>query len=63
MSILQDIENQRNQQGVEKVKGAKIGGKGSRELRNLISNINYDGGSARKRVTTRDNGLVCYPCS
>uniref|UniRef100_A0A2N9GX79 Reverse transcriptase domain-containing protein n=1 Tax=Fagus sylvatica TaxID=28930 RepID=A0A2N9GX79_FAGSY len=56
MSILQDIENRRNQQGVEKVKGAKTGGKGSRELRNLISNINYDGGSARKRGTTRDKG-------
>ena len=63
MSILQDIENRRNQQGVEKVKGAKTGGKGSRELRNLISKINYDGGSARKRGTTRDKGLVCYPCS
>ncbi len=63
MSILQDIKNRRNQQGAGKVKGAKTGGKGSRELRNLISNINYDGGSARKRGTTSDKGLMCYPCS
>ena len=63
LSILQDIEQRRNNQGVEKVKGVKSGGKGSRELRNLISNINYDVGSAKKRGTTRDKGLICSPCN
>jgi hypothetical protein len=63
MSMLQEIENRRNPQGVEKKLGVKPGGKGSRELRNLISNINYDVGSAKKRGNTRDKGLVCYPCS
>uniref|UniRef100_A0A2N9H2I2 Endonuclease/exonuclease/phosphatase domain-containing protein n=1 Tax=Fagus sylvatica TaxID=28930 RepID=A0A2N9H2I2_FAGSY len=57
LSILQDIEQRRNNQGVEKVKGVKSGGKGSRELHNLISNINYDVGLAKKRGTTRDKGL------
>ena len=63
MSMLQEIENRRNPQEVEKKLGVKSGGKGCRELRNLISNINYDGGSAKKRGNTRDKGLVCYPCS
>ncbi len=63
LSILQDIEQRRNNQGVEKVKGVKSGGKGSRELHNLISNINYDVGLAKKRGTTRDKGLVCSSCS
>jgi hypothetical protein len=59
MSMLQEIENRRTHQGVEKKLGGKSGGKGSRELRNLISNINYDVVSAKKRGNTRDKGLVC----
>ena len=63
MSMLQEIENWRNPQGVEKKLGVKSGGKGCRELRNLIKNINYNVGSTKKRGNTKDRGLVCYPCS
>ena len=63
MSMLQEIENRRNPQGGEKKLRVKSGGKGNRVLRNLISNINDDVGSAKKRGNTKGKGLVCYPCS
>ncbi len=34
---------------MEKKKGANPRGKGSRELKNLISHIHYDNGSAKKQ--------------
>ncbi len=61
--ILMAIEHCRNQQGVEKKKGAKLGGKGNRELKNLISHINFDNKLAKNRGNTREIGIVCYPCS
>ncbi len=47
MGILKGIEERRNQQGKDKKKVNKLGGKGSRELKNLINHINYDNGSAK----------------
>ena len=35
----------------------KSGSKGSRELKNLISNINYDAGSSKCKITT---GIGCW---
>lgn len=63
MGILKGIEERRNQQGKDKKKVNKLGGKGSRELKNLINHINYDNGSAKSSGNLRERGMVCSPCS
>jgi hypothetical protein len=63
MGILKAIEDRRNQQGKDNKKVSKSGGKGSRELKNLISHINYEKGPAKNRGNIRERGMVCSPCS
>jgi hypothetical protein len=43
-------------------KDVKSGGKGSRELKNLVSTINYEARSAKNRGQ-RERGMPLYLCS
>jgi hypothetical protein len=43
-------------------KAMKSRGKGSRELKNLVSSINYEGRSAKNRGQ-RERGMPLYLCS
>ena len=63
--ILQDIEARRKQKGgMDDIgkKAMKSGGKGSRELKNLVSSINYEGKSAKNKGQ-RERGRPLYLCS
>lgn len=63
--ILQDIEARRNHkvgQDAAGKKDVKPGGKGSRELKNLVSTINYEARSAKTRGQ-RERGMPLYLCS
>lgn len=63
--MLQAIEMRRNQKddkGDARRKTLKSGGKGSEELKNLVSTINYEGGSARNRGQ-KERGTPLYLCS
>ena len=65
MKILQDIEERRKQKiGMNDSgkKAKKSEGKGSRELKNLVSSINYEGRSAKNRGQ-RERGMPLYLCS
>jgi hypothetical protein len=64
--ILQSIEERRNtRDGKSNVRKQvlKYAGKGSKELKNLISTINYEAGSSRNKGTRRGRGMPLYLCS
>ena len=64
LNLLKSIKDRRlNQegQGGDRRKMSKSGGKSSRELKNLISTINYDAGAKRSRGTSRERGLLVSP--
>ena len=64
LNLLKSIEERRlsqEGQGGTKKKVPKLGGKGSRELKNLISTINYDVGASSSRGNSRDKGLLVSP--
>jgi hypothetical protein len=64
LNLLKSIKDRRlNQegQGGDRRKMSKSGGKSSRELKNLISTINYDAGATRSRGTSRERGLLVSP--
>jgi hypothetical protein len=50
ISLLKAIDARRSQQTRDNGKIAKSGGKGSRELKSLISTVNYETGSSRRKV-------------
>ena len=57
ISLLKAIDARRSQQTRDNGKIAKSGGKGSRELKSLISTVNYETGSSRRRGDPRDRVL------
>jgi hypothetical protein len=60
INLLKAIDARRPQQYCDTdhtVRMAKSKGRGSRELRSLVSTVNYDTGSARKRVEPRERVL------
>jgi hypothetical protein len=61
--LLKAIEDRRNSHsglGGDKRKMQKSGGKGSRELKNLISTINHDAGGSKNRGSSRERALSVY---
>ena len=61
LQLLKAIDARRPQQPSDKAKNSnktKTGGRGSRELKRLMTLVNYDTGSARKRVDPRERGLA-----
>ncbi len=61
--LLKAIEDRRNSHsglGEDKRKMQKSGGKGSRELKNLISTINHDAGGSKNRGSSRERALSVY---
>lgn len=65
ITILQFIKDRRKQNMTKDdawKKMMKLGGKGSRELKNLVCTINYEAGSARKRGQ-REGGMPLSLCS
>jgi hypothetical protein len=61
--LLKAIEDRRNSHsgpGGDRKKMQKSGGKGSRELKNLISTINYDAGGSKNRGSSRERALSVY---
>ena len=64
LNLLKSIEDRRlNQegQGGDRRKMSKSGEKGSRELKNLISTINYDARAITSRGISREKGLLVSP--
>jgi hypothetical protein len=60
LNLLRSIDARRPPQHRNKectMKGEKQGGRGSRELKGLLSSINYDNGSARRRMDPRERVL------
>jgi hypothetical protein len=60
-SPLKSVGLSQEGQGGTKKKVPKLGGKGSQELKNLISTINYDVGASSSRGNSRDKGLLVSP--
>ena len=61
--LLKAIEDRRNSHsglGGDKRKMQKSGGKGSRELKNLISTINHDAGGSKNRGSSREWASSVY---
>ena len=61
IKLLQAIDARRPQQPSDKANFSKVtktGGRGSRELKRLTTSVNYDTGSARRRVDPRERGLA-----
>jgi hypothetical protein len=61
IKLLQAIDARRTQQPSDKANFSKVtktGGRGSRELKRLTTSVNYDTGSARRRVDPRERGLA-----
>jgi hypothetical protein len=61
--LLKTIEDRRNSHSGtvgDRKKMQKSGGKGSRELKNLISTINYDAGGSKNRGLSRKRALSVY---
>uniref|UniRef100_A0A2N9FPT0 Reverse transcriptase domain-containing protein n=1 Tax=Fagus sylvatica TaxID=28930 RepID=A0A2N9FPT0_FAGSY len=59
--LLKAIEDRRNSHsgpGGDRKKMQKSGGKGSRELKNLISTINYNAGGSKNRGSSRERAFV-----
>jgi hypothetical protein len=60
LNLLKSIDARRRQQPRERestLKEVKAGGRGSRELKGLLSSVNYDTGSARRRTDPRERVL------
>ncbi len=57
ISLLKAIDARRSQQTRDNGKIAKSGGKGSRELKSLITTVNYETGSSRRKGDPRDRVL------
>jgi hypothetical protein len=61
LNLLKSIDARWPQQPQDKkssMKGAKSGGKGSRELKGLLSTVNYDTRTARRRIDPRERVLA-----
>ena len=61
LNLLKSIDARRPQQPQDKesaMKEAKSGGRGNRELKGLLSSMNYDTGTARRRIDPRERVLA-----